>query len=210
MSHFRQEDISQHHSPRRKRKVRKYIKQMALKLPGNKYLGKIPSWWAISKQCLYGKLMFRNYSKPKASLLSPHSEKYFQDFQYEAELDKVSLQGGGVSSWPKAVQHLLSNCSRSSRISSAIAELGAVFYRNIETDRELATKLNQAVCRCGAVHRLQEVCILYIDSLHPTTRKMVAQYWESHLRTTYRDVEDFGQHKRNHYVLAGWHLNHVA
>lgn len=63
-----------------------------------------------------------------------------------------------------------------------------------ETERALATKVNEAVCRCDDFHSLKEVPTLYIDALHHTIRSVVACYGEFYHRVTISDALDYAQH----------------
>lgn len=107
----------------------------------------------------------------------------------------VSPEEKCVSSGPEAVRYFLRKYSQSSRISSAITNLRAVFQGPMQTERELKTRLYEAICRCRNVHPPEKVRTLYINALDPTTCPVVAGYRKFHHRFTYLDVVDFAQHE---------------
>lgn len=54
--------------------------------------------------------------------------------QYEAGVEMVSPEKGGVSSWPEAVHYLVRNYAQLSGDTSAIFDLQAVFQGPTETE----------------------------------------------------------------------------
>lgn len=98
----------------------------------------------------------------------PSFLKEFAKSHFEAGAEMVSPEGRGVSTWPEAVQYLLKNYAQLSRISSETADLRAIFHDLMKTQREPATKLNQAIYRCGNVQPLEKVFTLSTTALHHT------------------------------------------
>lgn len=81
----------------------------------------------------------------------PSFLKEFAKNHNEAVASRVSSEQRGIFSWPEAVQYPLRNSAQSSKISSPIGGLPAVSQEPMGTEKELDTKLNKAVCRCGNV-----------------------------------------------------------
>lgn len=100
-----------------------------------------------------------------------------------------------VSSWPESVQYLFTNYAQSSTATSAISSLRALSQEPTETERELSTRLNKAIFRCGNVYPPKEVPTPYIHTLHPATRTVVVQYGKPRRRAIYLDIVDFPQYK---------------
>lgn len=66
----------------------------------------------------------------------------------------------------------------------------------MKTERELATMLNPAICRCGSIHPPEELIMPDVDALYPIIHSVVACCRESHRRTTYLDVVHYAKYEK--------------
>lgn len=135
--------------------------------------------------------------EPQALVAPPSVFKGFAKSQYEAGAQMMSPEEGEISSWPEAVQYFLRNYAQTSRISFAIADLRALCQEAMETERELAAKLNQSIGCCSNIQPPEEDLTFYIIALHPKIRTVVARYREFHRRAAYLNLADYAQHERN-------------
>ena len=111
--------------------------------------------------------------------------------EYDAGVEQLAPEEGGVSSWPEAVNYLLRSYAQNNHISDAINDLRATQQKPNETEREFATRVHKAVSRCGNVHSPEEIVTMYIDGLSPTIRSIVAREHESRKRPSMLDMTGF-------------------
>lgn len=161
---------------------------MALKLSGHNFSGEdlIMVVYFLTRLVREGNI--QEMSEAQAIAALPSFLDGFAKSQYETGAETVFPEEGGISSWPEAVQYRLRNYAQSSTISLAIADLRAGSQGLLETERELATRMNQTVCRCGNAYPPEEVLTLYIDAHHPPIYSLVAWFRESHRGAPYPDV----------------------
>lgn len=109
----------------------------------------------------------------------------FAKIQYETIIQLRSPDEGGVTSCPDSFQYLLRNNAHSTYIASDISYLRSVRQRHSETDNAFDMIIYDSITRCGNVHSAEEVIMLFIDGLEPTTRTIVALHKESHSSCMY-------------------------
>lgn len=67
----------------------------------------------------------------------------------------------------------------------------------METERELATNPNEAICRYSIVHPPEKVLAVDTDALHLLIRAVVVRYRELHQQADYLDVVTYAQHEKD-------------
>jgi len=187
---YRLTDTTTHRSSRGTGKVRDYIKRMEIRLSQHHFSGKDPIMVLDFLSRFVREAEIQEMSEAQALLALPSFLNGFAKSQYEAA-ERVNPQDGGIGSWPEAVQYLLRNYAQNKYISSAIRDLRDTRQKELETEKEYAVRLNNAVTRCGNVHSSAEIVTMYIDGLHPAIRSLVTGYREATKKVTYLDIVDF-------------------
>lgn len=136
---------------------------------------------------------------PEAQALIPLPSflRGFAKRQYEASVETVSSEEKGVPSWAEATQYNLRHYDQPSRICLPIENLRTVYQGSMETEQELAAKLNQTICRCSNFYPPEVILTLHIDALHSKIRSVVARYRESYRCAFHLGVVDFAQHEKD-------------
>ena len=100
--------------------------------------------------------------------------------QYRAA--RSGSRSGGLACWPEAVQYLLRTYATQGAIRDAIHHLRSLRQDDKESERTFATRVNEAVYRCGNVHEEDEKMTFYVDGLQQEIRTVVARHREHSFR----------------------------
>ena len=87
-----------------------------------------------------------------------------------------------MTSWPAAVEHLLSTYATSSAIREASNKLHDIRQLATEEETDFAARVNDSTYRCGNVHDETAKITFFINGLNPVIRSIVARYRESQPR----------------------------
>lgn len=108
----------------------------------------------------------------------------------ERELEKASPEERGMTSWPETVKHLLPDHSQHKNISQAIKVLKYIRQKLDETERQLATRFNKGMDRCGNVNSIGKNITYDVDAILPTKSYLVGRYMKANGHTSFLDIRD--------------------
>ena len=120
-------------------------------------------------------------------VLSGHAQEQFNAVR------GASVEEGGVSCRPEAVQYLLRSYATSANINEAIARLRSTIQRADETEMQYSSRLNNAFVRCGNVYSLSEKIQFFVDGLDPAIKSLVSRHREADRRCTFLELVQFAQ-----------------
>ena len=101
----------------------------------------------------------------------------------------------GIASWPAAVNWLLRTYATNLEIEHDLTELRELRQKPGEHETEYATRMLNALGRCGDVHSPYEWTTLSIEGLTPAIKPLVLQTREDRPRSSF---EDTVAHARSH------------
>lgn len=140
---------------------------------------------------------FQKLSDAQAIVVLPTFPVEFAKSQYETVVELVSTEGGGVSSWPEAVQYLWRSYAESFHINGTIDNLQEMRRRASKKDCLFPARLNKEITRCVNVHAPAEKITPFIVAFHPTNRLIVARFRASSQNISYLDYIDYAQHEKD-------------
>ena len=94
--------------------------------------------------------------------------------QYRAACN--SSRSAGLKYWPEAVQYLLRTYATETAIREAVRDLENIRQSPTEDETAFATRINEAVYRCGNVYDDIEKIGFFINGLREETRTIVQRY----------------------------------